>query len=166
MTGRLVYEPYDGRYLEQVRGTYNYFVEHTTVSFDLSLFTAEQMQQLIEPISELYRSYVVLCDGQYAGFMLLTQHKKKPAFKVTAEVTIYLEPDCTGKGIGREAIAFLENEAQFLQFHSLVAAICTENEGSIALFGKLGYKQVAHYEEVAYKFERWLDLICYQKRLR
>ncbi|QHT61991.1 N-acetyltransferase [Paenibacillus lycopersici] len=165
MSSIIAFEPYSGQYLERVRGTYNHFVAHTTVSFDLYPYDAEQMRQLIEPVSELYRSYVVLYAGRYAGYMLLTQHKKKLAFNVTAEVTIYLEPDFTGKGIGTEALRFLEETAASLRFHSLIAAICTENESSIALFSKLGYKQVAHYEEIAYKFDRWLDLACYQKKL-
>ncbi|MBM7563685.1 GNAT family N-acetyltransferase [Paenibacillus sacheonensis] len=166
MTSRIAFEPYDSRYLESVRGTYNYFVERTTVSFDLYPYTPEQMEQLIEPLSELYRSYVALYDGQYAGYFLLTQHKKRPAFNVTAEVTVYLEPAFTGKGIGKKAMLFLEEVAKQLNFHSLIATICTENEGSIALFSKLGYKQVSHYEEIAYKFDRWLDLACYQKKLK
>ncbi|QHW34252.1 N-acetyltransferase [Paenibacillus rhizovicinus] len=166
MTSRIAFEPYNGQYLEQVRGTYNYFVEHTTVSFDLYPYTPEQMRSLIEPVSELYRSYVALYEGRYAGYLLLTQHKKKLAFNVTAEVTIYLEPDYTGKGIGKEAMRFLEETAVSLRFHSLIAAICTENDSSVALFSKLGYKQVAHYEEIAYKFDRWLDLACYQKKLK
>lgn len=165
MTDKIAFETYTSQYLEQVRGTYNYFVAHTTVSFDLQAFSPDQMRQLIEPVSELYRSYVVFYEGRYAGYLLLTQHKKKPAFNVSAEVTIYLEPDYTGKGIGKAAMLFLEDVARTRNFHSLVAAICSENEGSIALFSKLGYKQVAHYEEIAYKFDRWLDLVCYQKKL-
>ncbi|WP_219837896.1 GNAT family N-acetyltransferase [Paenibacillus sp. R14(2021)] len=166
MKGKLTFEAYSDRYLEQVRGTYNYFVEHTTVSFDLRPYSAEQMKQLIEPLADMYRSYVVLAEGQYAGYLMLTQHKKRPAFNVTAELAIYLEPSFTGQGIGKEAGLFLEETARALNYHSLVAAICTENAGSIALFGKLGYKQVACYEEIAYKFDRWLDLVCYQKLLK
>lgn len=165
MTDIIAFEPYAAHYLENVRGTYNYFVSNTTVSFDLEPYTPEQMRTLIEPLSELYRSYIVLFEGAYAGYIMLTQHKKRPAFNVTAEVTIYLDPAFTGKGIGKAAVKFLEEQARALAFHSLVATICTENESSLALFGKLGFKQVAHYEEIAYKFERWLDLACLQKRL-
>ncbi|NBD25997.1 GNAT family N-acetyltransferase [Paenibacillus glycinis] len=165
MSNRVAFEPYNEQYLEQVRGTYNHFVVHTTVSFDLHPYSPEQMRQLIEPLSDLYRSYVVLYEGQYAGYIMLTQHKKRPAFNVSGEMTIYLEPAFTGKGIGREAMTFLEGVARSIGFHSLIATICTENEGSIALFRKLGYEQVSHYIEIANKFDRWLDLACYQKML-
>ncbi|WP_308634643.1 GNAT family N-acetyltransferase [Paenibacillus silvisoli] len=162
----LAFEAYTELFLEDVRRTYNYFVEHTTVSFDLYPYTAEQMKQLIEPMAEMYRSYVVRMNGQYAGYALLTQHKKRPAFNVTAEVTIYLEPSFTGQGIGREAMTYIESVARELNFHSLIATICTENESSMALFGKMGYEQVACYKEIAYKFDRWLDLASFQKMLK
>ncbi|SDW54571.1 GNAT family N-acetyltransferase [Paenibacillus sp. CF384] len=162
----LAFEKYTDQYLEQVRLTYNYFVEHTTVSFDMHPYSSEQMKQLIEPTADIYRSYIIKLDGQYAGYALLTQHKKRPAFHVTADVTIYLDPAFTGKGIGREAMVFIEGVARELKFHSLVALICTENDSSIALFKKLGYEQVACYKEIAYKFERWLDLASFQKILR
>ncbi|MBB3109998.1 phosphinothricin acetyltransferase [Paenibacillus phyllosphaerae] len=163
MMGKLTFVTYDEQYLEQVTRTYNHYVAHTTVSYDLELYTTEQMRQLIEPASELYRSYVIMDDGEYAGYVLITQHKKKAAFKVTGEVTIYLEPTSTGRGIGKAAIPFIEQIAKEQGMHSLVASICSSNEGSLRIFANHGYEQVAHYKEVAYKFDRWLDLICLQK---
>lgn len=162
----LEFVEYTPHYLENVRHTYNYFVEHTTVSFDLQLYTSEQMAQLITPISDLYRTYVILTNGDYVGYVLITQHKKKPAFNVTGEVTIYLESSQTGKGIGRPSLVFIEQVARELNFHSLIATICSENEGSVGIFTELGYEKVAHYREVGYKFERWLDIVVYQKILK
>ncbi|UVI27989.1 GNAT family N-acetyltransferase [Paenibacillus spongiae] len=155
---------YNESYLEQARGTYNYYVENTTVSFDLEPVTAEQMHQLIKPMNERYRTLIIQSDGQYAGYILFTQHKKKAAFQVTAEVTIYLDPAFGRRGIGSYAIPYVEQLAREQNIHSFVATICSENEGSIRLFGKLGYMQCAHYREVAYKFGRWLDLLSFQKR--
>ncbi|MFC5653396.1 GNAT family N-acetyltransferase [Paenibacillus solisilvae] len=162
----LKFVEYSSVFLEEVRKTYNYYVEHTTISFDLEPYTPEQMTQLIMPLSSLYRTYVILANDAYAGYMLITQHKKKPAFNVTGEITIYLEPSCTGKGIGRPSLAFIEDVARELNFHSLIATICSENEGSVRMFTKLGYEKVSHYKEVGYKFERWLDIVVYQKILK
>ncbi|REE84397.1 phosphinothricin acetyltransferase [Paenibacillus taihuensis] len=161
----ITFESYSDIYLENVRNTYNYYVDHTTVTYDLYPYTSEQIKTLIEPLSDLYRSYVVLVDGQYAGYVLLTQHKKRPAFNVTAEVSIYLDQAFIGQGLGRKSAEFIERVARELNFHSLIAAICTENTGSVALFDKLGYKQVAYYQEIASKFDRWLDSVSYQKIL-
>jgi L-amino acid N-acyltransferase YncA len=162
----LKFVDYSPVYLDHVRNTYNYYVEHTTISFDLQPYTPEQMTQIIVPLNSLYRTYVILANETYAGYVLITQHKKKPAYNVTGEVTIYLDPNHIGKGIGRPSLEFIENVARELSFHSLIATICSENEGSIRMFTKLGYEKVSHYKEVGYKFERWLDIVAYQKILK
>jgi len=47
----------------------------------------------------------------------------------------------------------------------LIAGICAENQASISLFEKFGYKKCGLFKEVGYKFDRYLDTIYYQKRL-
>jgi phosphinothricin acetyltransferase len=159
----LSFVEYTEAYLEAVLRTYNYYIEHTTYSFDLEPFTAEQMRQVVVPLSESYRTFVILVEGHYAGYVLITQHKKKPAYNVTGELTLYLDPEQTGRGIGPRAVSFMEDVARKLRFHSLVATICGENEGSIRLFKRQGYECVSHFKEVGYKFGRWLDVVSYQK---
>lgn len=162
----ITFHEYTDSYLNDVRHTYNYFVEHTTVSFDLEPLTPEQMSAAVQPLHDRYRSYVICADGRYAGYVLITQHKKKPAFNCTAEVTIYLNPDETGKGLGSRSLQFIESAARELGFHSLIAVICSENNASVNLFVKHGYELAAHYKEVGFKFGRWLDIVSYQKKLQ
>ncbi|QYR23504.1 GNAT family N-acetyltransferase [Paenibacillus sp. sptzw28] len=162
----LAFVEYTEDYLDAVLRTYNYYIEHTTFSFDLEPFTPDQMRQVIIPLNESYRSFVILVEGIYTGYVLITQHKKKPAYNVTGELTLYLELDQTGRGIGPRAVSFMEDVARKLRFHSLVATICEENEGSIRLFERLGYERVSHFKEVGYKFGRWLDIVSYQKIIK
>ena len=53
-------------------------------------------------------------------------------------IGLYLKPEFTGKGIGRETITFLEKEAIDRQFKVLVASISSENTRSIKLILKNG----------------------------
>lgn len=159
------FHEYTESYLEAVRLTYNYFVEHTTVSFDLEPLSSEQMSAAIQPLHERYRSYVVCVDGRYAGYVLITQHKKKAAFNCTGEVTIYLNPEETGRGLGSHSLQFVESAAREQGFHSIIATICSENTASIGLFARHGYEKAAHYKAVGFKFGRWLDIVSYQKLL-
>ncbi|MBW7476935.1 GNAT family N-acetyltransferase [Paenibacillus oenotherae] len=138
---------------------------HTTVSFDMEPLTTEQMRGVIEPLANRYRSFIIRVDDRYRGYVLITQHKKKAAYGFTGEVTIYLNPEETGKGVGDHALRFIEGIAKELGFHSLIASICAENNASVHIFSRHGYQQVAHYREVGYKFGRWLDIVTYQKLL-
>ncbi|GGD55757.1 GNAT family N-acetyltransferase [Paenibacillus nasutitermitis] len=160
----LEFETYTDAYLEQVRHTYNHYVENTTISFDLKPLTQDEMRGAIMPLNESYRSYIIKKDHLYAGYILITQHRKKAAYNATGEVTLYLDAAHTAKGIGPQALDFIEVVAKALSFHSLIATICAENESSIRLFAKQGYEQIAYFKEVGFKFGRWLDVVSYQKR--
>lgn len=49
--------------------------------------------------------------------------------------------------------------AMEMKFRSLIASITAENEGSVILFDKFGFKNVGHFHDVGYKFGRYLDVV-------
>ena len=52
----------------------------------------------------------------------------------------------------------LIDAANELKLHAIVAGIEATNEASIALHKKFGFIEVAHFKEVGFKFNRWMDL--------
>jgi phosphinothricin acetyltransferase len=71
---------------------------------------------------------------------------------------VYVDRNCRGKGIGKLLLQKIIDAARELKLHSIIAGIDAENEVSIELHKKLGFKEAAHLKEVGYKFDRWLDL--------
>jgi phosphinothricin acetyltransferase len=47
----------------------------------------------------------------------------------------------------------------------MIAGVDAANEGSLRFHEKLGFRRVAHFEQVGCKFGRWLDLVFLQKFL-
>jgi phosphinothricin acetyltransferase len=47
-------------------------------------------------------------------------------------------------------------------FHAVIGVITLPNPASIALHEKLGFSKVAHFSQVGYKFEHWLDVGYWQ----
>ncbi|MBP2654732.1 MAG: hypothetical protein H6Q73_2301 [Firmicutes bacterium] len=151
------------KYLDDVLQIYMYYVLNTTATFHSRQLTKDEMREIVFFSSEKYKTFVI-CDADTVwGYVLLTQHKKREAYDATAEVTIYLNKDIIGKGIGSRAIQHVENYAKRHEFHVLVATICGQNEKSIRLFEKNGYFKCAHYKEVGQKFGQMLDIVAYQK---
>jgi len=162
---QLIFEEITEAHIGDVREIYNYYVKNTTISFDIDGADIEQMKASVMNDNPRFKSFVIFEDKSLKGYALLTQYKKKHAYDITAEVTIYLKPDCLGEGIGGQTLRFLEEQAREQGFKTLIATICTENERSIALFEKHGYVQRALFKEIAYKFDRGLDIVCHQKML-
>lgn len=123
------------------------------------------MRDLVFFDNPKYKTYVILAENELFGYVLLTQHKKREAYDTTAEVTVYLKPEWTGKGLGSLAVQYIEAFAQASEIHTLIATICGENDKSIKMFEKNGYLKCAHYKEVGKKFGNWLDVVAYQKIL-
>jgi L-amino acid N-acyltransferase YncA len=150
-------------HLSAVLEIYNYYVLNSTATFHEHLLNLDEMREIVFFENPKYKTYVIIDDHDLCGYVLLTQYKKREAYNITAEVTIYLKPDCFGKGIGSLAIEYIEAVAKKADLHSLIAIICGENNQSIRLFEKNGYVKCAHYKEVGKKFDRLLDVVDYQK---
>lgn len=154
--------------LSAALAVYQYYVENSTATFQISKATEADMDSLLffpNEKSLRYRSFALLEDGAFAGYGIVTRFKSREAYDSTAEATIYLDPKATGKGYGSRMLAHLESFAREHGIHSLIAQISAENEASCKLFSREGYALCARYREVGRKFDRWLDLVCYEKIL-
>lgn len=101
--------------------------------------------------------------GVFAGYLLLVPWSTRPGYADTAEVTIYLAPEHTGRGLGRAALQHAHRHAEQAGLHVLLAGACTENTASIRLFTAAGYVEVARLREVGRKFGRLLDVVYLEK---
>jgi L-amino acid N-acyltransferase YncA len=59
----------------------------------------------------------------------------------------------------------LIERAQSLGKHVMIAGVDADNFGSIAFHERLGFERVAHFRQVGFKFNRWLDLVFLQRIL-
>lgn len=103
--------------------------------------------------------------GQLMGFASYGRFRPFPAFNTTVEHSIYLHPDYRGRGIGKVLLLALIERAQSQHYHCIIGAIDADNAASIALHQALGFQETGKLPQVGYKFDRWLDLVFYQKLL-
>ena len=90
----------------------------------------------------------------------------KDAYKWTAEITIYLDEKARGKGVGEKLYNELEKQLYDRGICRLTSCIAYPDEGSVSFHEKRGFRKVAHFEKVGYKFNRWYDVVWYQKDIR
>lgn len=144
---------------------YNHYVVNSTATFHLEPVSEKEMEDTLRIGHSLYQSFVVLYNNEICGFCYLGQFRKKEAYDISAEVTLYIKPDFTGKQIGVEILAYMEKVAKNVGLKNLVGVITSENTGSIKLFEKCGYFKVGHLKNIGVKFGRTLDVVSYQKEI-
>ena len=159
------FEPITKEHLNEVTNIYNYYVENSTATFHLQKVTAQEMVQTLCLGHPIYKSYLIYYNNRIAGFCYLGQFRKKEAYDISAEVTLYIKPEFIGKKIGIEVLNFMEKTAKELGLKNLVGVITSENTGSLKLFERCGYFKCGHLKNIGIKFGRALDVISYQKEI-
>jgi phosphinothricin acetyltransferase len=161
----ILFKPIKEKDLPEILDIYCYYIKNSTATCQIDPIDLAQMKKIVLPESSRYKSFVIYCDESICGYILFTRFKEREAFNNTAEVTIYLKPSFTGKGIGGRSLSKIETEAKAAGIHTLVALISSENECSIKLFERNKYLKCADFKEVSYKFGRYFGLTCYQKMI-
>ena len=159
----LILQPVEEKHIQELAAIYNYYVANTTVTFHSNKIDMDGMREILFDEDPRFPSYAIFEGNELCGYCILSHFKKREAYDSTAEVTVYLKPGYERRGIGSFAVRKLEEFAVQNGFHVLLAVVCEENKGSMALFTGLGYKKCAHYREIGIKFGRLLDVVCFQK---
>ena len=146
-----------------VKEIYDYYILNSTATFHIDLITIEELKKVIMVSHPKYRSFLIEYEGEISGYCYISQYKNRQAYDRTAEITIYLKPEFSGKGIGKETLVILEDIARSNKISVLIGVISGDNQASITLFEKCGYERCAHLKKVGLKFNRLLDVVMYQK---
>ncbi len=139
-------------------GIYNHYIANTAITFETEPLTIEQMETRIADISAYFPYLVYEMDGLVVGYCYANTWKSRCAYLHTLETTIYIHPDYVGRGIGRKLMHSLLEGLNDIPAHALIAGISLPNEASVKLHESVGFEKVAHFKQVGWKFDRWIDV--------
>jgi L-amino acid N-acyltransferase YncA len=140
---------------------YNEAVLNTTATYDYEPRTLDQRVSWFDDhVKNNYAVFVAVAErGRIVGWSSLNRYHDRPGYRFTSENSVYVAADQRGKGIGKLLLGALIEAAKKRHLHAILAAIDADNEPSIHLHATFGFQQVAHFKQVGYKFERWLDVV-------
>lgn len=144
---------------------FNHYVRSGEAAFldePVSIAFFERMR----PMLEAYPSCAVHdAGGTFIGFGLLRPHSPLPAFRLTAELTLFISPGWTGRGIGSELLSRLEVAGRERGKHHLLAPVSSRNEGSLRFHEQHGFIECGRFRGVGVRHGRPFDLVWLQKDL-
>jgi phosphinothricin acetyltransferase len=142
---------------------YNYYVTNTIITFEKEPVSIDEINTRISDIVRSSLPWLVLeIDGEVIGYAYASKWRARPAYKHSVETTVYLSKNHSGKGFGKLLYAKLLSELTSSGFHTAIGGIALPNESSVRLHESLGFKKTAHFHEVGYKFDRWIDVGFWQ----
>jgi phosphinothricin acetyltransferase len=145
-----------------IAGIYNHYILNSPATFEEVTVTPDEMRQRILDTIRAYPWLVLEEDGKLLGYCYGRKWRERAAYRHSVEASIYLDPSAVGKGRGSALLAALLAELRTRTVHCVMGGASLPNEASVALLEKFGFRPVAHFKEVGYKFDRWIDVGYWQ----
>ncbi len=153
--------------LPEMLEIYNDIILNTTAIYDYEPHTLEMRTNWFNDRMQQQLPVIVATGAdEIVGFGSFGLFRAWAAYKFSVEHSVYVKNNQRGKGIGKLILQQLIVEAENRNFHTMLAGIDASNDASIRLHEQLGFKEVGHFKEVGYKFDRWLDLKFHQLILK
>jgi L-amino acid N-acyltransferase YncA len=136
--------------LPKIVATYNSTVASRLVTADLEPVSVESKQSWFDAHSPQRRPlWLVSLNNEYAGWMSFNSFYGRPAYDGTVEVSIYLEENARGKGLGKACLQKAMDVCPELNIKTLLGFIFDHNEPSLNLFYTMGFEKWAHLPKIA-----------------
>ena len=145
---------------------YNHYVAETAITFEEEPVSAVEMARRIEDVLSAPLPWLVAEeDAGVVGYAYATRWKARPAYRYSVEITAYVARPHAGRGIGSRLYRHLFPILEARGVRAVMGGIALPNEASVALHEKFGMRKVAHFEQVGFKFDRWIDVGYWQRTL-
>jgi phosphinothricin acetyltransferase len=141
------------------------YVTDTAITFESDPPAPADMARRIATALATH-AWVVLTDtGRVVGYAYGSQHKTRPAYRWSCEVSVYLEPARRRTGGGRALYTALFARLAGRGFRTAVAGMTLPNEASVGLHRALGFEPVGTYRRIGWKHGTWHDVAWAQRTI-
>jgi phosphinothricin acetyltransferase len=108
---------------------------------------------------------VAAVDNDVLGYAYASKWKGRCAYRFAVESTVYLAAARKGQGIGKALYTALIDQLRANRLHTVIGGVALPNHASVMLHERMGFKKVAHFEQVGFKQNRWIDVGYWQLML-
>ena len=146
---------------------YNWYVTHSTATFQYDLCTEEFQRENIAYVQQRAPFLVAVnAAGKLCGFACAHPWHSRTAYAWDVELTVYCAHDCVGQGVGGRLYKALLDGVRQRGYCNAVALVTGQNKESCAFHKALGFKKIGVEPRTGYKFGQWLDLAYWWMDLR
>jgi phosphinothricin acetyltransferase len=145
---------------------YNHYIRETIVTFEEEPLRGAEMARRVAEVHEGSLPWLVAEEtGRVLGYAYARQWQVRSAYRFSNEITVYLDREHTGRGLGTKLYERLFPELEARGVHAVIGGISLPNEASVAIHERFGLRKAAHFAEVGFKLGRWIDVGYWQRML-
>jgi L-amino acid N-acyltransferase YncA len=142
---------------EAIRDIYEPVVNGTFITFEEVAPATEEIVRRMRSRPRLPWLVAETADG-VVGYACARQHKARPAYRWSAECSVYVAEAHRGHGVGRRLYERLVAEVRNLGYVSMFAGVALPNPASVSLHEGMGFRPVGVFPHVGYKLRAWHDV--------
>ena len=144
---------------------YNQGIRDRVATLETEERTPAERAQWLEAHGPRHPVLVAEADGVVVGWASLNVFNARRAYDHVADLSLYVEREWRGRGVGRRLIETLVARAIELGYHKLVLAAFPWNAAGMRAYGRAGFREVGIYREQGRLDGRWVDTVVMEKIL-
>ena len=150
-----------------VQRIYAHHVLHGLASFEVEPPSVEEIARRRQAVLDAgYPYFIAERGGEVVGYAYAGPYRSRPAYRYTAENSVYVRPDCVGQGVGGALLRALIPLCEKAGLRQLIAVIGDSgNIASIELHRRAGFAEIGTIRGTGWKFGRWVDTVLMQRPL-
>jgi L-amino acid N-acyltransferase YncA len=108
---------------------------------------------------------LVAGEGDVIGWARIAAYSERPAYAGVGEVSVYVDPGARGRGVGTALLEALGRQARELGYWKLTGKLFPENEPSVRLVRRNGWREVGLHLRHGRLEGRWRDVLVMERLL-
>jgi phosphinothricin acetyltransferase len=153
--------------LPAIQAIYAHHVLHGLASFEEEPPSVEEIRSRWRKVLDLGLPYLAAeLDGAIVGYSYAGAYRPRAAYRFTVENSVYVRDGLAGRGIGKALLDELIARCEAGPWRQMLAVIGNrDNEASIALHRRCGFRLIGILDSVGRKHGRWVDTVLMQRAL-
>ncbi|MGK9250263.1 arsinothricin resistance N-acetyltransferase ArsN1 family A [Paenibacillus humicus] len=150
---------------ERILHIYNQGIEDRIATLEIEPKTLSYMENWFQEHQGRHTVLVAEIEGKIVGWSSLNRYSQRCAYDGVAELSIYVDREYRGKGIGSALLPVLEHEAKANEFYKIVIFTFPFNKNGQGLYRKSGYREVGVFEKQGVIDGKFIDVMIMEKML-
>lgn len=145
-------------------GIYAQYI-NTPITFECTLPSEAEYAQRMQSILPCYPYLVCGEEGCIAGYAYAHRQKERAAYQWNAELSVYLDPAHTSKGMGKALYSVLIKLLALQGIKTVYGVVTVPNQKSEQLHESMGFTRLGTCHSTGYKLGTWHDVAWFEKQI-
>lgn len=108
--------------------------------------------------------WVAVAGGAVLGWVAVSRVSPRPVYAGVVEHSVYVDTAARGRGVGRMLLERLFSSTEAAGIWTIQSGIFPENEASLALHRRTGFRVIGTRERIGCHHGRWRDVVLLERR--